>query len=301
MPEIEINQIDRQYEQCRLRDPDREKLLINSILEKGILRPLIGVIKSSDRFILLDGFKRLRCSFKLKITVVPIESIGADETQAIINLIRLSNESKLNTLEEAIMIGELYKCSGLTLQGIAMELDRSPAWVSIRLGIMDEMSDTVKTAVFSGRFPLRSYMYTLRPFTRVKGFDKNLADAFVQKVSGNKFSTRDIDKLAYVYFRGSSQIRQQIEQGNPRWILDKMKNARVSEAGQELENALERKVIINLELVQKYINHVIRDILKPELKSNDFTKNACLLIGGILSRLEAFTKIIRRFYDQKAH
>ena len=229
MPEVEINQIDRQYEQCRLKDPNREKLLINSILEKGILRPLSGVIKSSDRFILLDGFKRLRCSFKLKIPVVPVESIGADETQAIINLIRLSNESKLNTLEEAIMINELYKCSGLTLQAIARELDRSPAWVSIRLGIMDEMSDTVKTAVFSGRFPLRSYMYTLRPFTRVKGFDKNLADTFVQKVSGNKFSTRDIDKLAYVYFRGSSQVKQQIEQGNPRWVLVKMKNTRVSE------------------------------------------------------------------------
>ncbi len=301
MLEVEISQIDRRYESYRLKDKLREKLLLSSLLEKGVLQPVSGVRKSEKCFILLDGFKRLRCAIKLKISVLPVESIGETENRAIIKLINISNSQKLNTVEEAIFVNELYKTHQQTLKQIASELERSPAWVSIRLGIIDEMSKDVREAIFSGKFPLRSYMYTLRPFTRVKGFDRNLITSFVNKVSGKDLSTRDIDKLAYIYFRGSPEARSEIDAGKAHTILDYYKKVKTKEEERDLENDLERKVINNLELFQKYMNFVMRDIMNPTLISQDFKNTAKFLISGILKQIDDFINVIRRWHDSLTH
>jgi hypothetical protein len=199
-------------------------------------------------------------------------------------------------LEQAILINQVYKNSGLSIRQLAEKLFCSSAWVSIRLGILDNMSEKIKNAIFDGKFPLRSYMYTLRSFTRVKGESTKKADNFVELVGGKNLSTRDIDKLAYAYFNGGEQMQKQIEQGNFRWTLDQMKNISSSETHEDFDNDLERKVIHYLELVQKYINLICTYILNPELKSKNFIQNADLLIEGILKQQNYFADKIKRFY-----
>ena len=156
--EIELKQINRCYEKFRLKNKTDERILLSSILENGIRDPLQCVIDAAGDFILLDGFKRLRCAIKLKIHVVPILSLGCDEAEAILELIRLSNARGLNILEQAALVDQLNKIYDMRVNQIAAHLERSPAWVSVRLGMMQEMSTIVREAVFSGRFPVRCYM-----------------------------------------------------------------------------------------------------------------------------------------------
>ena len=54
---IELAELDLRYEGCSLKDPAREKRLLNSILENGIREPLQG-IDGCEGKILFDGFKR---------------------------------------------------------------------------------------------------------------------------------------------------------------------------------------------------------------------------------------------------
>jgi hypothetical protein len=54
--QIEITDLDLRYENHRLKSPGAEKIMLNSILEKGIRDPLQGV-DTRDHKILLDGFK----------------------------------------------------------------------------------------------------------------------------------------------------------------------------------------------------------------------------------------------------
>ena len=180
MIEIELQQISRKYESYRIKNDFTERLLLSSIAVKGIIEPLTCV----DDYVLLDGYKRLRCLDKLHISIVPVDSLGLDEQDGIIKLIRASKNKSLQTLEQSCFINELHKNFSLTISGIAEKLDMSPAWVSLRLGLIGDMSETVKDNIFSGRFPIRSYMYSLRPFTRVKGSDQYLVDRFVSHVSG---------------------------------------------------------------------------------------------------------------------
>lgn len=291
MIEIELDQISRKYESYRIRNDFTEHLLLSSIAEKGIVEPLT----CASKYVLLDGYKRLRCLDKLNINIVPVNSLCLDEQTAIIQIIRASKNKSLQTLEQSCFINELHKNFGLTVSGIAEKLDMSPAWVSLRLGLIEDMSETVKDNIFSGRFPVRSYMYSLRPFTRVKGSDKYLVDSFVNHVSGKKLSSRDIDRLIYGYFRGGNKVKKQIEEGNINWTLKALKEDTAS-LSQEIELSTdERRIISDLEILQKYISKVMHHFTDTTPSGIEFKKNASLLIRGVLDSIEILIEKIERF------
>jgi predicted transcriptional regulator len=302
MTEAEIHTISKKYESFRLRDKAREKFLLQSILEHGIREPLQCVQEDGvQKYILLDGFKRLRCSYRLHINMVPVVSLGDDEVSCILHFIRLSTESSLTTLEQARFVDELHKRCGLTVSDIAARLERSKAWVSVRLGIIDEMSQMVREEVFSGRFPLRSYMYTLRQFTRVNSIPKRDIDKFVRAVSGKGLSTRDIEKLAYGYFRGGNRLKGQIEEGNLAWTLRQMREGESAHRAEEGLSEAEWTVIRDLELAQKYMSRINYRLAGKELRSKAFHARALLLVEGLLDTTRRFQVQLRRFYDSRAY
>ncbi len=298
MVEIELNNISRKYEAYRLKNNYRERQLLSSIVENGVTEPLSCIRKSEEEYILLDGYKRLRCLYKLKISLVPVVSIGDDEQDAILQLIRLSNSKTLQTLEQSCFIDELHKQFGLTITDMADRLNVSPAWVSVRLGLIGEMSETVKQNIFTGRFPVRSYMYSMRHLTRVNNIQSDQIDRFISHVSGKKLSTRDIDTLAYGYFRGGDEIRKQIESGNISWTLRALQEKTASLSQESGLDVRERRIINDLEILQKYILKVIKHLSDPVSEGSLFKKNVCLLIDGITGLIGTLQKQLGRFYDK---
>jgi len=301
MTEAEVNTISTKYESFRLRDKNREKYLLQSILQHGIREPLQCVQGDGvHRYILLDGFKRLRCSYKLKLHMVPVVSLGTDEVSSILQFIRLSAERSLSTLEQAHFVDELHTRYRLTVSDIAERLERSKAWVSVRLGILEEMSQVVREAVFSGRFPVRSYMYTLRQFTRVNGIAGTQIDRFVSCVSGKGLSTRNIEKLAYGYFRGGDRLKHQIEEGNLNWTLRQMRKSEPLCQAEEGLSGAEWSVIRDLELAQKYMSRIHRGLNREELHSRVFRARAMLLVEGLLDKIDIFKTLLRSFHESRA-
>jgi ParB/RepB/Spo0J family partition protein len=302
MTEAEVNSISTKYESFRLRDKNREKFLLQSILEHGIREPLQCVQgDGAQNYILLDGFKRLRCSYKLRLHMVPVVSLGTDEVSSILQFIRLSAERSLSTLEQAHFVDELHTHYGLTVSDIAERLERSKAWVSVRLGILEEMSQVVQEAVFSDRFPVRSYMYTLRQFTRVNCIAGTQIDRFVHCVSGKGLSTRDIEKLAYGYFRGGDRLRHQIEEGNLSWTLRQMRKTEPTRQAQEGLSEAEWSVIRDLELAQKYMSRIHRGLTGEEFRSQAFRARAMLLVEGLLDRVDRFQAQLRSFHESRTY
>jgi len=302
MNEAELESISRKYESFRLQDQNREKVLLHSILQHGIREPLQCVHGGGRQpFILLDGFKRLRCCYKLRLHRVAVTSLGTDEAACILQFLRLSVERSLNSLEQARFVDELHLHYGFTVGEIAERLERSKAWVSVRLGMLQEMSEVVREAVFSGRFPVRCYMYTLRPFTRVNGIAATQIDRFVRCVSGKGLSTRDIETLAYGYFRGGEYLRGQIEEGKLSWTLRQMrKSEAVCEAEEGLSEA-EWSVIRDLELVQKYMSRIHRGLTGEELRSQAFRAQAMLLVEGLLDKIDIFKTQLKNFHESRTY
>lgn len=292
--QIEITALDLRYENHRLKSPATEKIMLNSILENGIRDPLLGV-DSQGSSILLDGYKRYRCARRLNIGVVPFISLGSDEALAIIEVLRLSNAKSLSIVEQARWIDELKTVYQMGTSDIASLLEKSKSWVSMRSGIISEMSDCVKDNIFKGKFPVYSFMYTLRQFMRMNGTSKKEVDQFVESVSGKGLSIRDIELLAHGYFKGSEALRQQIRKGNVSWGLKSLKE---SHSARKDLTEVEQAMLSSLELTHKYIKRLTVKLIDDRYKSGSFYAQANFLSGGILRELEPFSKKLREFYDR---
>lgn len=292
--DVELSSLDLRYESYRMKDKGSETRLLRSILDNGIRDPLEGVDVQGIR-ILLNGFKRYRCAQKLHINIVPYSSLGSDEAVGIIELIRISNAKSLSLLEQAKLISELKRVYKMEVRDIAQKLERSSAWVSMRIGIMSEMSDCVKNKIFEGKFPAYSYMYTLRQFMRMNNVKKDEIDKFVTAVAGKNLSIRDIEQVAYGYFKGPDEFREQIINGNITWVLERLRE--VPENSDSC-NEYERGMLRDLEITQKYMQKVMRRSNDNRFRNSSFYGQANLLAGGILSKISIFTKVLKDFYDR---
>lgn len=291
---VEITSFDLRYESYRVRDKATEKVLLCSISENGIRDPLEGV-DTENGCILLNGFKRYRCAKKLGIGIVPYFSLGDDEVMGIIKLLRISNSKTLSILEQAKLIDDLRCVHKMSILEIAGSLGRSKSWVSMRLGIMARMSDCVRQKIFKGEFPVYSYMYTLGQFIRMNCAQKREIDEFVSLVSGKNLSIRDIERLAYGYFKGPDDFRQYIKKGNILWALEQMKDI-VRDINDCNES--ERGMLKNLEIIHKYMRQVIYKNQDARFRHQSFYAQANLLAGGILSKINIFRRALEQFYDR---
>ena len=292
---VEINNLDLRYEKFRLKSKEIERALLASIIEHDIQEPLKGINLEDGTKILLDGFKRYRCAKKLNIGIVPYSSFGSDEPLGIIKLIRTSIARPLTILEQAKMIDELQKVHGMTHGDIADLLQKSKAWVSMRAGILGEMSDYVAKRVFNGDFPVYSFMYTLRKFIRMNSIAKKEIDVFVKLVAGKGLSIRDIELLANGFFKGSDDLRQQIKEGNITWGLDQLKKSSVRTT--ECTSA-EQMMLRDLESVQRYMQKITYRARADSLGSDTFQVQASLLIQGVIDIMDNFSIAVRYLYDR---
>jgi predicted transcriptional regulator len=301
--EVELSSLDLRYESFRLKAPAVEERLLGSIAQRGIQEPLEGVDQPAadrpagvqGRALLLNGFKRYRCARKLRLATVPYSSLGQDEAAAILDLLRLSNNRGLSILEQAAFIDELKNARQLSVADIAAELSRSKAWVSVRLGLIAQMSPTVRRQLFAGAFPVYCYMYALRPFMRLNGEGDQQVEQFVTAVSGKGLSVREIEQLAHGYFRGPESFREEIRKGNLALPLARMRQAPPSP---DACSEFERVLLGDLELLQKYMQRVMGKSQDERLQSRAFHAQCHLLTAGILSRSRAFFHTLRQLHDR---
>ena len=292
--DVELSSLDLRYEDHRMKNAAIEERLLASIAQRGIEEPLEGV-QLQDASILLNGFKRYRCARKLQLRSVPYASLGDDEVAGIMNLLRISNNKALSILEQAAFIDELSTTGHLTVAEIAKELSRSKSWVSMRLGLISEMSATIRAKLFSGAFPVYSYMYTLRQFMRMNGVRGEEVEQFVVAVSDKGLSIRDIEQLAHGYFRGPDSFRQEILKGNLALPLKRLREVPQNPDGC---SESERVMLRDLELTQKYMQRVMGKSQDSRLKSRPFHAQANLLSAAILSRAPTFNQSLKQLHDR---
>ena len=291
--EIELSQLDLRYEGHRLRRRDLEDRLLASMAREGIREPLAGA-RVDSVCVLLDGFKRYRCAHQLHIQRAPFVTLGADEASAILKLLGQARRSTLSVLEEARFLDEL-KARGLSLAEMAEGLSRSKAWVSLRLGLLEQMSPVVRQHVFDGDLPVYSWIYTLGPFRRLNGVTGQQVDEFVGAVSGHGLSVRQIEQLAHGYFRGPEAFRQELRSGHLTLLLQQMATVPADPDGC---SEFERILVGDLELIQKHAQRVAGKSQDRRLQSRAFFVQCHLLTGGLLSRAKGFLQLLKQLHDR---
>ncbi len=294
MVEIELSTLDLRYAGHRMRDRAGEARLLALLAERGIEEALEGV-DADGVHVLLNGFKRYRCACKLGMHTAPYTSLGQEAAAGIMALLRVSNNKALSILEQAAFLDELKHSHNMSVADIAEALSRSKSWVSMRLGLMSEMSDGVRKKLLTGAFPVYPYMYTLRQFMRMNGVKKGEIEQFVVAVSGKGLSVRDIEQLAHGYFRGPASFAEHIRNGHIALPLEQMRQIPQPADGC---SEFERVLLKDLELAGKYMQRVMGKSTDRRLMSRPFHAQAHLLSAGLLSRAGAFFQTMRQLHDR---
>lgn len=291
---IELSLLDLRYEKLRLKNVWQEQKLFDSIFHSGIREPIVC---SGPGYVVLDGFKRIRILKKLKVYEVPVVMYGEDEASGIMRFLKIGLDKSITTLEQAIFIDELHRIYNLSVTDIAGRLEVSKGWVSVRLGIVEQMSQVAMEKIFSGQFPMRSYMYTMKPFTRVNTPERQKEiDWFIERTSGAGLSTREIDALANHYFRGNGEMKKQIEEGDLHWtarvLIEEDKNKSTGN-----EATTEITVLKELSRLSYYLTicHGFFSIERSE-KQTVLLEKIRPLVCQIINKMELLHKVMEDSY-----
>jgi ParB family chromosome partitioning protein len=203
--EVELHQLTLRYERLRKRHPRAERALLSSLAEIGQQTPVV-VVGEAERFVLIDGYKRVRALRRLARDVVLATRWELEEVEALL-LERGLRRGSEDALDQAWLLAELQERFGSSLEELARRFEHSKSWVSGRLALIQCLPGSVQEQVRLGAISAHAAMKYLVPMARTEvAAAEKLAAAIVPL----KATTREVALLYAGWQSGSSRTRELI-------------------------------------------------------------------------------------------
>jgi ParB family chromosome partitioning protein len=160
--------------------------LAASIKEKGIIQPIIVTPKNAQGiYTIIAGERRFRAAQKAQLATVPcIVRQENDANILILQLLENSQREDVSPLEEASALMQLIHGMRLSKLQVAKELGREPAWISIRLGLL-QASDSIKKLVTEG---VVEDIRTLHELRMLEAESPGVAEELIGRIRRNQVS-----------------------------------------------------------------------------------------------------------------
>jgi ParB/RepB/Spo0J family partition protein len=206
---LEFHQLDRRWEHLRAQHPARQRRLLASLAEAGQQTPIVVVAVESqaDRYIVIDGYKRIAALRQLGRDTVEavIWPMGEAEAVLLERTLRLSEPE--TALEQGWLLAELEQRFGYSLEELARRFDRSVSWVSRRLALVESLPEAIQQQVREGKISTQVAMKYLVPAARIHLEDcQRMAAIFAE----HHCDTRAAGRLYAAWRDGAPAIRQRI-------------------------------------------------------------------------------------------
>jgi ParB/RepB/Spo0J family partition protein len=204
--DLELHQLDLPYEALRRRDPRRERQLRASMEEHGQASPAV-VLPRDGRFVLVDGYKRLRALRSLRRDLIWAATWDLEEAEALLLEGLMRGARTDSALEQAWLLAELSNRFGMSQEELGRRFDRTAAWVSRRLALVRELPGWIQDHVRSGRLSPDVAMKVLVPLSRGKAPD---ALRFTETLIRARLSSREALAVYAGWAKGNGEIRARI-------------------------------------------------------------------------------------------
>jgi ParB family transcriptional regulator, chromosome partitioning protein len=166
--QLEFHQLDRHWEQLRVRYPVRQRRLLASLAEAGQQTPIVVVAAEghAHRYVVIDGYKRIAALAQLGRDTVEAVVWPMSEADAVLldRSLRLSEHE--TALEQGWLLAALDERFSYELEELARRFDRSVSWVSRRLALVEVLPEAIQQQVREGRIPAEVAMKCLVPMAR---------------------------------------------------------------------------------------------------------------------------------------
>ena len=206
--ELELHQLDRRYEALRTRSARREHRLLASLSEVGQQTPIV-VVRDGERWVVVDGYKRVRALHRLGQDVVRAAEWMLSELEALVleRVMRASDGD--SAIEEGWLLRELVQRFGLGLDELGRRFDRSTSWVSRRLGLVTDLPASVQEEVRAGSIGAHAAMKYLVPLARANAAD---CEALGRAIGKLRPTSRQVGELYGAYMGGNAAARERVVQ-----------------------------------------------------------------------------------------
>lgn len=203
--ELELHQLTLRYERLRKRHPRAERALLNSLAEIGQQTPVV-VVEDAERFVLIDGYKRVRALKRLARDVVLATRWELEEVEALL-LERGLRRGSEDALDQAWLLAELQERFGHSLEELARRFEHSKSWVSGRLALIQCLPGSVQEQVRLGVLSAHAAIKYLVPMARAEAA---AAEKLAAAITPLKPTTREVAALYAGWQSGSSRTRELI-------------------------------------------------------------------------------------------
>ncbi len=214
MRTLEIQLLSLRYRTLRIVDPVRRSRIASSIAQHGQLTPVV-VHADEPHPVLIDGYVRVQALSDLGRDLVVALELPVSGAEALVLGHRLGRRSRRSALEEAWLLRVLIDDFGLKPRELARRLERSPSWISRRLGLIDVLPESVQQAVRDGRLSPQAAMKSLVPLARA---NREACTQLVDRLADAPVSVRDLDRLVRSWRRADDSVRARILE-HPRLYL----------------------------------------------------------------------------------
>jgi len=247
--ELELHQLDRRYEALRTQSARRERRLLASLSEVGQQTPII-VVRDGARWVVVDGYKRVRVVHRLGHDVVRAAEWALGELDALVLEHVMRGADGSSAIEQGWLLRELGQRFGLSLDELGRRFDRSPSWVSRRLGLVSDLPVRVQDQVRAGAIGAHAAMKYLVPLARANAAD---CEELAQALGPLRPTSRQVAELYAAYTGGNKAVRERVVQ-QPALVLKA--RAELLRAGGEL-SAVEQ-LLHDLRIVAAVARRAVR-------------------------------------------
>jgi ParB/RepB/Spo0J family partition protein len=203
--EVEIHRLSLRYERIRKRHPLQERSLLSSLAEIGQQLPVV-VVSEADRFVLIDGYKRVRALKRLGRDTVRATPWQIEEVDALL-LERGLRRGSEDALDQAWLLAELQERWGWSLEELARRFERSKSWVSGRLALLQVLPAPIQEQVRIGTVSAHAAMKYLVPLSRL---DAASAAKLAAALTPLKATSREVGALYAGWTAGTERTRELI-------------------------------------------------------------------------------------------
>ncbi|MGH8296014.1 MAG: ParB N-terminal domain-containing protein [Steroidobacteraceae bacterium] len=199
---MELHQLVLRYERLRKHQPRAERALLASLAEIGQQVPVV-VVAEAERFVLIDGYKRVRALKRLARDTVLGTRWELEEVEALL-LERGLRRGSEDALDQAWLLAELRERFGYSLDELARRFEHSRSWVSGRLALIHTLPDAVQDEVRRGALSAHAAMKYLVPLARA---DAQAASRLAAAIVPLRPTTREVAALYAGWQAGSARTR----------------------------------------------------------------------------------------------
>ena len=265
--ELNVAALDDRYGRLRVADHRREAWILASVEEHGQRDAILVVAEAEGRFVVIDGHKRVRALRRLRRDVVKAVALELAPAEALAAAYRAESGPGRSAIEEGWLVYELHRMGKWELGKVAAAMGRSKSWASRRLGLVEELPDTVLEGVRRGALGSWSAMKHLLPLARANA---PACERLAERIMEAGLSSRQVALVCEHLGKSGASARERILE-DPARFLKVVEAAAQGALDPELSQA-ENRVLKQLELVGNVALGLARGL--PQILGYDTTAAA---------------------------